>query len=346
MDKNENKNLNKNTDTNTNKLINATILVSLLVIVSLLSNLPILQLVSIAVAPLIVVLIYEKSGSKYTMISFFVSMIMISVLLNPIQGVTLTALNYTIGIGLIWIVKKEYSAFINIIILTGALMLGVSVFFFLNLKLVLQTDFNGYLKIIIDTIDEALNMMATLYKENNMDINDNPAFKSLKSIKPDDILVFLPVYLTMYSVIVSTFIYKISEKILGRLNIRIKPMPKLSFIKSNMKIIIVSLLISIVGAMSISINETLGVAISVLGNGLFKITAGLGGLSVVSFLLEKKLKYKSFLRFVWLFLFLGLGLSNILILVGVIDSAFDFRMIDNEGLYSIIKDKMKDTNNS
>lgn len=337
-----NENGNTNTNTNTNKLINATILVSLLVIVSLLSNLPVLQLVSIAVAPIIVVLIYVRSDIKYTIISFFVSMIMISILLNPIQGITLTILNYIIGIGLIWAVRKEYSAFTNIIILSVALIIGVSLFTFLNLKLVLRTDISGYLNMIMDTFDEAFEMMVAMYKDMDIDISDNPAFNQLKNISLTDILKLIPVYITLYSVIVSTFIYKVSEKILGRLNIKIKAMPKLSYIKSNIKLIIIGLSIAMIGLVVVSINLDIGEAVSLFGRVIFEITGAVGGISVVSYLLEEKLNYRAFLRYLFLFLILVSGLNLVLVLIGIVDSAFDFRQIENGGLYSTLKNKINE----
>ena len=314
-----------------------------MLLISLLSNLPILQLVSIAVAPIIVVLIYVRSDAKYTIISFFVSMIMISILLNPIPGITLTVLTSMIGICLIWIVKKEYSAFTNIIILSIALILGVLMFTFLNLKLVLRTDISGYLNMIMDAFDEVFEMMIVMYKDMDIDISENPAFNQLKNISLTDILKLIPVYITLYSVIVSTFIYKVSEKILGRLNIKIKALPKLSYIKSNIKLIIIGLSVAMIGLAITSINLDVGKKISLFGRVIFETTGAVGGISVISYLLEEKLNYKTFLRYLFLFLILASGLNLILVIIGIIDSAFDFRQIERDGLYYVLKNKINET---
>jgi len=85
-----------------------------------------------------------------------------------------------------------------------------------------------------------------------------------------------------------------------------------------------------------------GASVMYFGKTMFDITAGIGGLSLVTYYMNRKLKFNKFTRFMAIFLIMTTPiLTYAMMIAGVVDSAFDFRNTSDNGLFSILRRKLK-----
>ncbi len=332
-----------NKNSNTKKLVTSALLVALIVIFSLLGTLPFFSTISLAVAPIIVALIYHKGGKVNTIIGFFATLALVSMIINPIYAVTMTLLNYCMGVGLIFIIEKNVSPLVNYLVLTIAIALGVTIMVTVDLKLISNLSIMDYAAILVEEMKFSANEVIKTYEAMGMDMEDNPAIKMLQSLDVKTILTLIPSMLALYSLTAAAFIYKISEMVFRKMGIFVKPLPKFSEIKTNPIVVLGTLLLAMLGIGLVYISAPLGEGLMIMGNNLFLITGTIGGISLISYYLETKMKYPKIFRFLILFFILFSSVVSFIAVLGVIDSAFDFRRLSNNGLYSIIKSKSKNT---
>jgi uncharacterized protein YybS (DUF2232 family) len=108
-----------------------------------------------------------------------------------------------------------------------------------------------------------------------------------------------------------------------------------------MYLIMGSLFLSMIGILLVYTGFEYGEALMSLGNNIFSITGIIGGMSLLSYLMEVKLKYPTVFRIVILFFIFGSSLVSIIAIAGIIDSAFDFRRLTDHGLYSLLKSRQQ-----
>lgn len=332
----------KNID-NSNKLVTSSLLVALMVIFSLLGTLPLFSIVSLAVAPMIVALIYHKGGKSNAAISFVVTLILTSVLINPIYGITMTLLNYSMGAGLIFMIEKNTSPLINFIVLTLAVAAGLVIMVVVDIKLISNLSIMEYISVLVEQMKAYADEMIKTSESLGLDSSGNASLEALQSMDVRSMMNMIPSMLALFSLSAATFIYKLSHLIFKRVGISIKPFPKLSEIKTNMFVVMGTLLLTMAGIGLVYLGVEIGEGIMLMGNNLFTIAGTVGGISLISYYMEYKMKYPTVFRILILFFVMSSSLVSVIAIVGIIDSAFDFRKLSENGLYTILKSKSNNT---
>ncbi len=328
---------------NTKKLTNSALLVSLLVIFALLGTLPFFSLISLSVGPIIVALIFHRAGKLYTGLSFLVTMILLTILMNPIYALTMTVLTFTIGAGLIYMINKDHSALMNFVILTLAIIVGYLVMTYVEITLISNVSITEFLAMMVDELKLSMAEAAKLLEQAGGSQSTNPAILMFENLTVRSLLNILPTIVTIYGLITATIIYKVAYIIFKRMNISIKPLPGLSEIKTNMVLVLVTLLIAMVGVILVSLGVSQAEGIMLLGYNLFILVGVVGGISLLSYFMKNKLKYPTVFRIVILILVMASRLVSIVMIAGIIDSAFDFRKLRENGLYKMLKSKIDNT---
>lgn len=325
---------------NTKKLTNSAILIALLIITSLLGTLPFFSLISLSVGPIIVALIYHKSGKIYTGIALVATAIALSILLNPIYGLAMTLLTFIIGTGLIYMISKNRGVLANFIVLTLSIIGGYLALTFIEITVINQITITEFLSSIVEGLKVSMSEIAILYEQAGGSISENPAVTGFENLTVQSLLNFIPTVIAVYGLIAAAVIYKIASVIFKRMNIALKPMPGLSQIKTNMILVIATLLTAMFGVILISSGITQSEGVMLLGYNLFILSGTVGGISLLSYFMKNKLKYPTIFRVIILVLIIASSLIPVVMILGILDSAFDFRRLRENGLYKIIKSKM------
>lgn len=330
-----------NTIMKTNKLVTTSMLVALLAVFLLLGTLPFFNTVSLVVAPIIVALIYHKGGRNNTALSFVATMIIVTVLLDPVYGITMTILNYSMGMGLVYMIAKKKGPLANFLVLALAIALGIIAMFSIEIKFLTPYTVMKYIEIFVTEIKNNVPALMEQVESLGGNIENNAALTFFANLTVRNLVILLPSVLMMYAMFSAAFVYKISQVVFKRLGIYVTPFPKLSEIKANMYLIMGSLFLSMIGILLVYTGFEYAEALMTLGNNIFSITGIIGGMSLLSYLMEVKLKYPTVFRIIILFFIFGSSLVSVIAIAGIIDSAFDFRKLTDHGLYSLLKNRQK-----
>ncbi|NLB21136.1 MAG: DUF2232 domain-containing protein, partial [Clostridium sp.] len=275
---------------NTKKLANSAPLIALLIISSLLGTLPFFSLISLSVGPIIVALIYHKAGKFYTGLSFIVTTILLAVMINPIFGLTITMLTFIIGAGLIYMIAKNHGVLLNFVVLTLAIIAGYLAMTFVDITVISQISISEFLTTIVDGLKVSMVEISKLYEQAGGNISENPAIVGFQNLTVQSLLSFIPTVIAMYAILAATIIYKIAYIIFKRMGIPLKPLPGLSEIKTNMVLVLSTLLVAMLGVMLVALGVNEAEGIMHLGNNLFILSGAVGGISLISYFMKNKLK--------------------------------------------------------
>lgn len=327
------------TDRSTRKLVTTSLLTALLVIFSLLGSLPVLSTVAFAVGPIIVALIYVRGGKTNLIISFIAALILLSMFMNPVYGIIMALLHYVLGMGLTYMIAAKKGPLANFMVLTFAAALAVVVMFVIEIQFLTEESFIGYIAFFVEDLKRVVPQVIDQYEALGLQVEGNPALDYIKTLTVERVLILLPSILLFYAMMAATFIYKISQVIFKRLGIEVNPMPRLSEIKANMFLIFGGLTMAMLGILIVSLGNVYGEALMTFGNNIFSVTGIIGGLSLLSYFMEVKLKYPTIFRLIILALLFTSNLIVIIGFMGVVDSAFDFRKLTENGLYMLIRER-------
>lgn len=330
-----------NTIMKTNKLVTTSILVALLAVISLLGTLPFFNTITLVIAPIIVALIFHRGGRNNTIISFAVTAILLSVLMNPVYGITTTILNYSMGLGLVYMISKKKGPLANFIVLSVAIAIGISAMFLIEIRFLTNYTFMEYLAFFVEDMKRLIPSMVEQAESLGGKVENNPVLDFFSAMTVKSIIILLPSILMMYAGISAAFVYKVSQVVFKRLGIEVTPFPRLSEIKSNMFLILGSLILSMTGVLLVYSGFEYAEALMSLGSNLFSMTGIIGGISLLSYMMEVKLKYPTVFRIIILFFVFNSSFINIIAIAGIIDSAFDFRKLTENGLYKLLKNRQQ-----
>lgn len=325
---------------NIKKLTNIGPLIVILIFFALLGTLPFFSLISLSVGPVMVALIYHRGGRLYTGLSFVVVIALIAILINPLFASTMVSLIFIIGLGLIYMIDQNQSALMNFIVLALAILAGYLVMTFVDITLISNLSITEFLAMMVEQAKISMAEVAKAYEQSGGDVSNNPAILLFENLTVSRLMSFLPTIITIYALIAATIIYKVAYSIFKRMEIPLKPLPSISEIKANMVLVLVTLSIAMLGVILVYFGITEAEGIMLLGNNLFTLVGVVGGLSLLSYFMKNKLKYPTLFRVIILILVLASRLIPIIMIVGIIDSAFDFRTLRENGLYTMLKSKM------
>ncbi|HSP47326.1 MAG TPA: DUF2232 domain-containing protein [Clostridiaceae bacterium] len=327
----------------TQKLVKASILTSLIVVFAIMSYyVPFVELAGMIVAPIITALIYKSSGKGLTAISFFATVLLLLMMVNPISALVMPVVYYSTGIGLMLVLEYKLRPLTKIIVIASFVALGYIIMATVNIYFIMGMNLQEFLAFYIETMKTAMAEADALYEGMGLETADNAVALQVESWTVASLSMVIPTMLAIYSIAVALILHKVSEKVLKPFGIILERLPKFNEIKSNVVLVSVTLFIAMAGVALVKLEVPQGQSIMILGKSLFDIAAGIGGLSLISYYLTTKLKINKFSRILLMYLVFSTPIFfSTAIILGVIDSAFDFRNMNDDGLASIIRRKMK-----
>lgn len=327
----------------TQKLVKASILTSLIVIFAAASfYLPLVGMLTAVVVPIITALIYRTSGKGLTLVSFFATLLLLLILVDPISAVSMTVVYYSTGLGLMLVIGRQYKPLAKLLVMAFFVALSVVIMMTINLLVVTGMNLTQFMEFNLQLMKDTMVEVAAMYERMGVDTTGNAAVTQTAETTVQGMLLILPTVVAIYALASAYVIHKVSEKVFKPFGIILEKLPKFNEIKSNMVLVAVTLFIAMAGVGMVKLKIPQGESIMVLGKSMFDIAAGIGGLSLISYYLTTKLKINKFSRVLIMYLVFSTPVFfSTAIILGVVDSAFDFRNMNDDGLAGIIRRKMK-----
>lgn len=289
---------------------------------------PIVALISI-IWSVPTILIAFRHGFKVSINSVVVSSVLVAVMTQPIQG-----LGFFIGFGLPGIImgyllKKKLSPEMTIFFTSIVLAICSVVSIYLGMLVVGVDIAKAYDKMFIDmknVYSEAANSMSNMMGVSREEILKGTAGfeKSMELVK-----LILPGGILVSGIMISFINFKLTKLVLKRINYFIEDVKPYSLWRLSNKwmVFVMSMLLyAVVEIYLIKLPHLYALTMNI-----FTITMILFmvlGLSVTKFFLDKYAVPKALKGIIMFFLLVAF--SNITMLIGVFDMAFDFRKLRNK----------------
>lgn len=312
------------------------ILVIISVIMIITVNFPILSLIGILILPIPVAILYIRHNNKITITAIFVSIILTSLVYNPIMAIY-SAITYSIiGITLGYCVKRNKRSSITLLFLaigsaiSNILTIAFSMLFIQKVSFVNFISKN--LELMKQTMKASFDGAKSLYLQAGITpkqiklLEEN--FQVVNKIDVAFVLALIPATLFIFSFVSAYLNCIVSRAILSKLNYKMEEV--LPFSRICVSNIVGALLIGTVciGIILSSKNIMGGEYIQNSSQILLQFVFIINGLAASTYFLRVKKNLPKPVVVLILGLTILSPLGNIYFSIGLMEMAFDFRKLD------------------
>lgn len=306
------------------------------VIMIIIGYLPFVSFIGILILPIPVAILYIRHNIKITITAIIFSIILTSLVYNPIMAIYSAITCSIVGIALGYCVKKNKKS--SIILLALAISSAISIILTgaFSLLFVEKTGFINFitdkLEFFKESMNVSLNQVKEIYLKTGITakqlklLDDN--FAMIKKMDVAMVLAIIPAAIILYAFIAAYLNYIVSRSILNKLNYKMEKV--LPF-----RLVYVS---NILGAVLIGI-VCIGIILSakkITGGNYILSTSQLivqcvfiiNGLAASTYFLRIKRNLSKLVVVLILGLTMLSPLGNVYFSIGLMEMAFDFRKLD------------------
>lgn len=311
-----------NRENSTRALVESGVLTGVAVILALIGiYIPIVALITSFLWPLPITLIYIRHNIKYTLISFFATGIILSVLSDPSTVIYIMALYGITSIVMGYCIKSKKPATVTILFMSITYFICLIASFYI-LTIFMGIDLIGLFKdAMAQSVESARNMYTS------MGMSKETLEKSINQLNINTMLMMIPGTIVLASATIAYITYSTAGYIFKRFGYnlnKVKPFSEWYMpFQVAMGLILFTFLGYILNAKGVNVGESLFVN-SVT---IFRLAFILVGMSSAAFFLKKRGMSKGMTVVILLFAAIT-PLSSILELLGIFDYALDIRRLD------------------
>lgn len=323
----------------TQSIVEVGIMSGLIIVMFMIINyIPIIGTLFMFVIPIPITILLVKYNIKASISAIVVSTILLSVINNPITAIGNALMFGLTGITMGYCIKNKKTAMFTITLQTITSIISTVIGWTLTIYVVLGSNL---VKIIQDQINMMRDMSGSikqLYEGMGVPVDSIKIFDLVNNITPEFILTLMPGVLIFAGIFTSYVNYIVTKAIMKKLRYSVNDIKPFStwYIDNRIGVVLIIILISSL----IMINNGIKVGSYIFGsfNIIFQLLMIVIGMSIVTFYLKNKFKFKKvFIVLICMFILLNVFLVNIIFFVGVADLALDLRRLDPNSLSNSIK---------
>lgn len=311
-----------NRENSTRALVESGILTGVAVILALIGiYIPIVALITSFLWPLPITLIYIRHNIKYTLISFFATGIILSILSDPSTVIYIMALYGIMSIVMGYCIKSKKPATVTILFMSITYFICLVASFYI-LTIFMGIDLIGLFK---DAVAQSVISARNMYI--NMGISKETLEKSINQLSINTMLMIIPGTLVLFSALVSYITYSTAGYLFKRFGYNLNKIRPFSEWYMPFQVAIGIILFTFLGYFLNAKGARIGESLFLNSVTIFKLAFILIGLSSAAFFLKKRGIAKGIIFVILLFAVIT-PLSSILELVGIFDYSLDLRKLD------------------
>ncbi|WP_050606312.1 YybS family protein [Clostridium niameyense] len=315
----------------TKSLVEAGLTVALMVVL-VLANLyiPVFGTIVSFILPIPITVLYLRQDCKNTILSIVCTGVIVSLLNNPLIGISTTISFGIMGIVLGYCIKKDKSFLTTIIYLAIGFLISTIIKFSMYFLFVDRRGIIAFINDYIKVLNETMDMYKQIYTKAGVPQEKIQYLeKSMAIFKPEYIVKFIPGVLIVASFISGFLNYIITKAILNKLGYKnIKSPIPFSKIYINVRLAAILSIILLIGILLNRKNLSIGDYLMVSSQIILQILFIIDGLSVAIYYLRNKFNISKGLLFVIILFTMFSNLSIIYIFIGLLDIVMDFRKLD------------------
>ncbi|MBZ9689750.1 YybS family protein [Clostridium estertheticum] len=327
----------KNKDYSTKAMVEASLMAVIIsVMMIIIGYLPFLALIGTLILPIPVAILYIRHNSKITITAISLSIILASLVYNPIIAIGSAITCSTVGIALGYCVKKNKSPSTTLLFLAIGSAISNTLTLAFSLLFIEKIGFMNFITNKLDFMKASMTASFTQLKAIYMQAGITPKQlkildDNLEIIKKMDVmlvLIVIPASIFIFSFISAYLNYIVSRAILNKLNYKMQEV--LPFSRVYVSNIVGAVLIGIVcigiilSAKKITGGNYILNASQLLTQYIFIIN----GLAATTYFLRVKRKLSKPIVLLFIALTTLSSLGKIYFSIGLMEMAFDFRRLD------------------
>jgi len=321
----------------TKAIVEASLIAVLISIIMIITGyLPIVSFIGTLILPVPVAILYIRYNMKVTITAIFLSIIITSLVYNPIMAIYAAISCSVVGIALGYSVKKDKTSSITLLFLgigsavSNILTIAFSMLFIEKVGFISFLTKN--LELLKSTMNGSLNELKTIYTQQGITTSQlnllNQNYDVIKKLDVSLILMLIPATIFIFSFMSAYLNYIVAKAILKRLNYKMKEvLPFSKFCVSNIvgAVLIGTVCIGIImNAKHIPGGEYIQNSSQILTQFIFIAN----GLAASTYFLRVKRHLSKLVVILILVLTSISPLGNIYFSIGLVEMAFDFRKLD------------------
>ena len=327
----------KNKNYSTKAIVEASLISVIISVIMIVTGyLPIVSFIGTLILPIPVAILYIRHNKKITITAIFLSIILTSLVYNPIMAIY-SAITYSIiGIALGYCVKKNKKSSITLIFLAiGSVISNILTIAF-SMLFIEKVGFVNFISKNLEFMKQAMkvsfNSAKSLYLQSGITPEQLKLLdKNLEMMNKIDvglILALIPATIFIFSFVSAYLNYIVARAILNKLNYKMSEI--LPFSRVYVSNIVGAVLIGIVciGIILASKNITGGEYIQNSSQILVQFVFIINGLAASTYFLRVKKNLSKKIVILILGLTILSPLGNIYYSIGLMETAFDFRKLD------------------
>ena len=293
-------------------------------------------LTGIMILPIPVAILYIRHNINLTIAAIFLSIVITSLVYNPVMAIYSAITYSSIGVALGYCVRenKKSSVTLGLLTIGSAISSIISVAF--SLVFIEKISFMNFISRNLEFFKEgmkgSLDQVKSLYLQNGITpdqlklLEEN--FEMIKSIDVALVLALIPTSLFLGALIAAWLNYTVSRAILKKLNYSMQE--PMSFSRVYVNNILGAVLIGIVciGIILSAKNIIGGDYLLNSSQTIVQFVFMINGLAATTYFLRVKRKLSKPIVLVFLILTILSPLSSIYFSIGLMEMAFDFRRLD------------------
>ena len=327
----------ENKNYSTKAIVEAALMSVIISVIMILTGyLPMLSFIGTLILLIPVAILYIRYNNKVTLTAIFVSLILTSIVFNPIRAIYATIPCIIIGIVLGYCVKKSKSSSTTLFFLIIACSISNILTIVFSLSFIAKINFMDFITRFVGLMKQSMKSSIDAAKNVYLQKGITPdqlnfLDKNYQMINKWDVALFLsmiPVGIFIFSLVTAYLDYIVARAILNKLDYKMeKVLPFSKFCVSN---IVGAVLIGMVciGIILASKKITGGNFLRDSSQLLMQCIFIINGLAASTYFLRVKRKLSKPIVILILGITMISPLGNIYFSIGIMEMAFDFRKLD------------------
>ena len=313
----------QNEISNTRSIIETGIMIAILVAIMLFPSLGLLLYI---IAPTAVALIYVRNGAKYSVAAVSIALILGFVFIGLLNIIQIGPILPFVGIPLGYCIKNKKKPVKTIIYLS----IGFFIVIFINIFIVpLFMYSNGAIGLVdyaVKSLNESLKTAKNIYLNAGIS-NDVINQMGTSTITSLDIFEVIPPLMILSAAFLGAISYKITELVFRRLNIPMEKRRNFTYFFAPNRMVAFLIIFTCIGLMLQAKNMIIGDYIYITGINIATVLLSLDAIAYIAYFLRQRFKMPKALIIIIILILITI-LNNSFILIGFIDTIFDFRKLD------------------
>lgn len=299
-------------------------------IIMMTSVIPTFSYVGMFILPIPIVLLYIRHDYKIAVVAVIMSMVLTSFLYNPISALVSGIMYGLTGLGLGYCIKNGKKSSFSIIIVSISIIIGDIIQFIIYSLFINNQGIGEYIKLLVRQFKEPFVEVKNMYVESNVSQETIETLnKFIDYITVENIIIMIPVVIITSSVIQAYVNYLITQKVLKRMNYKVKEIVPFSKIYISNRFLALLIIITCIGTILNSKGVSGTYYVSVIGQMIVVLTLCLDGMSYFTCFLRERLKISKGITILIIIVFLFIPIfSDIYLIMGFMDILLNLRKLD------------------